>query len=191
MTANGYTYRRDISGFFPELMKELYARRSRDKKLMLKAEQDYQNSHDENLTKEIAKLNNAQMAAKILLNSLYGSLGNNFFLYYDVRMAAGITLSGQLSIRWVADNINALLNKTMNTNMDYVIYSDTDSMYLDLENIVEKNCADKTTEQKIAYMDKVCEKILKPAINKAYDELADYVNAYENSMVMKREVLGI
>lgn len=190
MTANGYTYRKDILGFFPELMKELYSRRSKDKKLMLKAEQDYQDTHNESLTKEIAKLNNAQMAAKILLNSLYGSLGNNYFLYYDVRQAEGITLSGQLAIRWVANKINALLNKTLGTNTDYVIYSDTDSMYLDLETIVESNCEGKTTEQKIAYMDKVCEKILKPAINKAYDELADYVNAYENAMVMKREVLS-
>jgi DNA polymerase elongation subunit (family B) len=192
MTANGVCYTKDKLGFMPELMATMYANRSKFKKQMLKAEQEYQNDKSKkNLLKDISRLNNLQMAMKIALNSAYGAMGNQYFRYFDLRMAEGITLSGQLSIRWMANKLNAFMNKTLKTkNKDYVIAIDTDSIYLTLENLIESVCEGKTDEQKIKYMDKICEDVFQPFIDKGYQELATYMNAYAQKMQMKREVLA-
>lgn len=192
LTANGWCYRKDIKGFMPELMEQMYANRSKFKKQMLKVEQEYQNDKSKkHLLKEISRLNNLQMAMKIALNSAYGAMGNQYFRYFDIRMAEGITISGQLSIRWMANEFNRYMNKILKTdNVDYVIAIDTDSIYLSLENLVETVCPDKTVDQKIKYMDKVCEEIFQPFIDNTYQQLSEYMNAYSQKMIMKREVLA-
>ena len=192
MTANGVCYTKEKLGFMPELMATMYANRSKFKKQMLKAEQEYQNDKSKkHLLKDISRLNNLQMAMKIALNSAYGAMGNQYFRYFDLRMAEGITTSGQLSIRWMANKLNVFMNKTMKTKgKDYVIAIDTDSIYLTLETLIESVCAGKTDEQKIKYMDKICEDVFQPFIDKGYQELATYVNAYAQKMQMKREVLA-
>jgi len=192
LTANGWTYRKDVKGFMPELMETMYANRSKFKKQMLKVEQEYQNDKSKkHLLKDISRLNNLQMAMKIALNSAYGAMGNQYFRYFDIRMAEGITTSGQLSIRWMANKLNAFLNKTLKTEgKDFVVAIDTDSIYLTLEELVERTCEGKTTEQKIKFMDKICEDVFQPFIDSGYQELADYMNAYSQKMQMKREVLA-
>jgi DNA polymerase elongation subunit (family B) len=176
----------------PELMETMYANRSKFKKQMLKVEQEYQNDKSKtHLLKEISRLNNLQMAMKIALNSAYGAMGNQYFRYYDLRMAEGITLSGQLSIRWMANKLNAFLNKTLKTqDQDFVIAIDTDSIYLKLEELIEKVCEGKDTEAKIKYMDRICEEVFQPFIDQGYQELSDYMNAFAQKMQMKREVLA-
>ena len=192
LTANGWTYTKEFKGFMPELMEQMYANRSKFKKQMLKIEQEYQNDKTKvHLLKDISRLNNLQMAMKIALNSAYGAMGNQYFRYFDIRMAEGITTSGQLSIRWMANKLNAFLNKTLKTEgKDYVVAIDTDSIYLTLEMLVEKTCQGKTDEQKIKFMDKICEDVFQPFIDSGYQELADYMNAYSQKMQMKREVLA-
>ena len=141
--------------------------------------------------KEISRLTNLQMALKIALNSAYGALGSQYFRYYDLRMAESITLSGQLSIKWIANTLNQYMNTAMKTvEKDYVIAIDTDSVYLTLENLVEQHQPDKTTEERIQFMDKICGQVITPIIEKSYDELAVYMNAFQNKMQMKREVLA-
>ena len=192
LTANGWCYTKEIKGFMPELMEKMYTDRSKFKKQMLKAEQEYQNDKSKkNLLKDISRLNNLQMAMKIALNSAYGAMGNQYFRYFDLRMAEGITTSGQLSIRWMANKLNAFMNKTLKTEgKDFVIAIDTDSIYLTLEQLVESACEGKTDEQKIKFMDKICEDVFQPFIDKGYQELAEYMNAYSQKMQMKREVLA-
>lgn len=191
MAANGWCYRKDIKGFLPALMEKMYSDRSKYKKQMLRTEQEYEKTKDQHLVKEISRLNNLQMAMKIALNSAYGAVGNKYFRYYDLRIAEGITQSGQLSIRWMANKLNEFMNKTLKSdNKDYVIGIDTDSIYLTLEDLVEHTCAGKSTDEKIKYMDKICEQVFQPFIDNGYQELATYMNAYEQKMFMKREVLA-
>lgn len=190
MAANGWCFDRTERGLLPTQMQLYYDRRTIYKKEMLKAKQQLEDTKDPKWNREISRLNNLQMAMKILLNSAYGACGNAYFRYFDMRIAEGITTSGQLSIRWIANKLNDLINKTMKTNgVDRVVLIDTDSVVLSLEDVVEKMCQGKTTEQKIKYMDKISEEILQPFIDKSYDELADYTNAYEQKMQMKRENL--
>lgn len=192
LTANGWTYRKDVKGFMPELMEKMYTDRSKFKKQMLRVQQEYEKDKSQkHLLKDISRLNNLQMAMKIALNSAYGAMGNQYFRYFDIRMAEGITTSGQLSIRWMANKLNAFMNKTLKTdNADYVVAIDTDSIYLTLEELVERTCDGKSTEQKIKFMDKICEDVFQPFIDSGYQELADYMNAYSQKMQMKREVLA-
>ena len=191
MAANGWCYTKEKKGFLPALMETYYADRSKYKKEMLKREQEYQYDKSKDLEKEISRLNNLQMALKILLNSCYGALANEHFRYYDLRIAEGITLSGQLSLRWASNKLDEFLNKALKTqNVSYVIYNDTDSCYVALKDIVDKTCSGKSTEQIIQFMDRFCDEVLQPVINKGYDELYKYMNAYQQKMVMKRESLA-
>jgi DNA polymerase elongation subunit (family B) len=195
ITPNGQFFRTDIQGFLPKMMEEMYTDRSKFKKMMLAAKQEYENEKDPNklyeIEKRIAKYNNIQLAKKVSLNSAYGALGSQYFRFYDLRMALGVTTAGQLSIRWIENKINEYMNNLLKTDKDYVIASDTDSIYLKLGDLVEKVYPNQTdVKQVISFMDKVCEDKLQPFIDKSYQELATYVHAYDQKMQMKREGLS-
>jgi DNA polymerase elongation subunit (family B) len=191
LAANGVTFSKDRHGLLPQLMQFYYDRRVIAKKEMLECKQKFEETKDPKWQNEIARLNNIQMAVKIAINSAYGAFANAWFRYSDVRIAEGITKSGQQAIRFIADRLNVLLNKLAKTSdVDRVVLIDTDSVVLTLEDIVEDACKGKNTEQKIQFMDRLAEKIIQPQIDKAYQELADYMNAYDQKMVMKRENLA-
>ena len=188
--ANGAQYRKDIHGFLPEMMQTIYDERTIYKKKMLIAKQDYEKKPSERLKKDIAKFNNIQMARKIQLNSAYGAIGNQYFRYYNLANAEAITLSGQVSIRWIEQRMNKYLNKILKTeDEDYVIASDTDSIYLNLGPLVETvyKGREKTPSSIVSFLNKVCEVELEKYITSSYEALATYVGAYEQKMIMKRE----
>ena len=188
--ANGAMFRKDVKGFLPELMEKMYKERVVFKKRMLKAKQENEKNPSVALEKEIARCNNVQMAKKIALNSAYGAIGNQYFRYYKLANAEAITLSGQVSIRWIENKMNQYLNKVLKTEeIDYVIASDTDSIYLNMGPFVETvyKGREKTTEGVVNFLNKVCELELEKYIESSYQELADYVNAYDQKMQMKRE----
>ena len=188
--ANGAMYRKDKKGFLPELMEKMYNERVIFKKKMIQAKKDYEKTPTKALEKEIARCNNIQMAKKIALNSAYGAIGNQYFRYYKLANAEAITLSGQVSIRWIENKMNSYMNRVLKTkDVDYVIASDTDSIYLNMGPLVENvyQGREKTTESIVKFLDKVCEVELEPYIDRSYQELADYVNAYDQKMFMKRE----
>ena len=188
--ANGAQYRKDVHGFLPEMMKKIYDERVQSKKLMLMAKQEYEKAPSNELEKAISKYNNIQMARKIQLNSAYGAIGNQYFRYYNLINAEAITLSGQVSIRWIENKVNGYLNKLLNTNeKDYVIASDTDSIYLSLDKLVTTVYGDQEVSQEkvVNFLDKACKEKIEPFIDKSYQELAEYSNAYEQKMFMKRE----
>jgi len=188
--ANGAMYRKDIKGFLPKLMEKMYGDRVIFKKKMLAAKQQYEKNPTKALEKEISRCNNIQMAKKISLNSAYGAIGNQYFRYFKLANAEAITLSGQVSIRWIENKMNAKLNKILKTkNTDYVIASDTDSIYLNMGPFVDWVFKDreKTPEVIVDFLNKVCEVEFEPYIESSYQTLADYVNAYDQKMQMKRE----
>jgi DNA polymerase elongation subunit (family B) len=191
--ANGAMYRKDVRGFLPELMEKIYNERVIFKKKMLAAEQEYEKTKKKDLTKEIARCNNIQMARKIQLNSAYGAIGNQYFRYYKLANAEAITLSGQVSIQWIMDKVNSYLNKILKTDgEDYVIASDTDSLYINMGPLVESvyKGREKTTQSVVSFLDKVCNLEFEKYIESSYQELADYVNAYDQKMFMKRECIA-
>ena len=88
--------------------------------------------------------------------------------------------------------LNEFLNTTLETtNYDYVVASDTDSVYLRLGNLVDRILPDCDDKDKITnFLDKSSKEIIIPFIKKKYDELSSLMNAYENKMVMDREVIA-
>ena len=199
ITPNGQLFRTDFQGFLPKMMEEMYEDRKKFKKLMIQAKKEYEAEKDDSkkyeIEKRIARFNNLQLAKKVSLNSAYGALGSQYFRFYDLRMALGVTTAGQLSIRWIESKINGYMNALLKTDKDYVIASDTDSIYLRLGELVNKvygvdNVVSMPKSKVIEFMDRVCEDKIQPFIDKSYQELADYVNAYTQKMQMKREALA-
>ena len=192
MTPNGAIFKTDKKGFLPEIMETMYNDRVTFKRKMLEAKQKYENTKDPKLLKDISKYNNIQMAKKISLNSAYGAIGNVWFRYYDLLVAEAITTSGQLSIRWIEHALNEYLNKLLGTDKhDYVLASDTDSVYITFDGLVNKVFGErKDTTKIINFLDTIATQKIEPFIDKSYSELAGYVNAYSNKMSMKREVIA-
>jgi DNA polymerase elongation subunit (family B) len=190
IAANLCIYTKEKRGFLPSIMDRMYDDRTKYKKQMIECKKEYEKTKDPRLVKEIARLDNMQMAKKIQLNSAYGALGNKWFRWFDVNNAEAITTSGQLSIRWIEKKLNDYLNKLLKTeNFDYVLASDTDSVYVTLEYLVKNVFGDDVPETKkvIQYIDKICKERIEPFIDRSYQELAEYMHAYAQKMQMKRE----
>ena len=195
LTPNGQFFRTDKQGFLPKMLEDMYEDRKKFKKLMLKAKQDYENETDDSkkyeIEKRIARYNNLQLAKKVGLNSAYGAMGSQYFRFYDLRQAIAVTTAGQLSIRWIEKKLNEYMNSILKTDSDYVIASDTDSIYMKLGPLVDKVYGSSMPAIKvIEFMDRVCEDKLQPYIDTSYQELAKYVNAFSQKMRMKREGLS-
>jgi DNA polymerase elongation subunit (family B) len=198
MAANGHYFKRDKQGFLPAMMQRMYDDRSLYKKKMIEAQKAYEKETDKErkreITNQISKYKNLQLAKKVQLNSAYGALGNQYFRFFDIRQAEAITLSGQLAIRWIEMKLNGYLNKLLKTEgNDYVIASDTDSVYVNLGplvNMVYGSKSETKIETIVNFIDKSCTEKLEPFIDKAYQELADYMNAFDQKMQMKREVIA-
>lgn len=197
MSATGQYFSTKVKGLMPTMVEQLYQERTVFKKKMLDAKQKLEHVDKKDkkavqaIEREINIFENQQMAVKILMNSLYGAMSNEFFRYYDIRIAESITVSGQLTIRWAERTINNWLNKLLKTNKDYVIAIDTDSLYIDFGDFVQSIFKDdQDTDKIVKFLDKICGEKIEPLLAKSYDELKEFMKAPEQKMVMKREVIA-
>ena len=208
MGANGATYDKTRNSIFTELIVDLLGARKEYRKIADKADKDLvaikqqikANPDDESLKEEKTRLEYIssnfglkQKMTKVLNNSLYGCLGNETFRYYDTENAEAITVSGQFVIQYVESNLNAFLNKHLKTdNVNYIIAADTDSNYLNLEALVMKYLPNETDTQKIVtWLDKVCQKIIEPEIDRIFEEIRDiFFHGNGKFLAMKREVIA-
>ena len=177
-------------GVLPKIIEEMYDERVEVKKNQIKYQQELQKAEDKQtifeLQRQISLAENRQMSIKILLNSLYGALGNRYFRFFDQRIAEAITLSGQAIIRWGENAINDYLNHLLKTKKDYVITIDTDSLYVGLGDLVEKF----NPKNKIDFLDTICQEKLEPVFERAYHSFYSRHGGLSNKMVMKREVIA-
>lgn len=188
--ANGCYYTREKKGFLPALMEKMYNSRSEYKKLMIEAKKRYEETKNPEDAKLVARYHNMQLAKKIQLNSAYGALGNQYFRWFNHNHAEAITMSGQLSIRWIEKKMNQFMNKVLNTtDIDYVIASDTDSIYVTMEELV-KHLKIDNDHFIVGAIDAFCEQKIQPYMDQCYQELADMMNAYQQKMKMKRETIA-
>jgi DNA polymerase elongation subunit (family B) len=141
---------------------------------------------------KVSASNAMQMALKILLNSGYGAISNEHFHYFKIAVAEAITTAGQTAVQWVARDLNEFMVKGFGDG-DYITYADTDSNYLNVQPIVDKFIKFKpeaTTHEIVQMLDKYCESKLQPVINQSCNDLAEYLNAYEQKLNMKREAIS-
>jgi DNA polymerase elongation subunit (family B) len=194
VAANGAKFTNEFKGVIPSIIDEYYGNRSVIKKKMLGVEQQLENATDprekDRLKREVTQLHNSQMAIKISMNSLYGAMANIYFLYYINDMAEAITTSGQLSIRYAQNSVNTYLNKILKTNdKDYIVYIDTDSIYVDFGPLIKASFGTTDIERSKGeeFLDKVCSTKIEEVIENGYIELASKMGSYRQAMVMKRE----
>ena len=197
VTPNGAMFKTDKQGFLPEILQMFYNDRVGFKKKMLETQQLYEKDKDPVLLKQISYYHNMQMARKISLNSAYGAIGNEFFRYYDRDIAEAITMSGQLSVRTAENCINKTMQKMLDSESDFIIAADTDSIYVNCGPQVEKTYEDVPFEPDkdnvqnkkaiVAFLDKVGDGPFQVVLDQAYDELFKYTQAFEQKMFMKRE----
>ena len=193
MAATGQFFSKQKQGFMPKIIEEMYDERSAIKKKMLVAKQELELADKNNkaeiyrIERDINHYENQQLAIKILLNSLYGALGNKYFRYFTMEIAEGITLTGQLIIKWGEKYINEYLNKALKSNKDYVIAIDTDSIYANFSNLVDAVVPDATTAKKVDFLDKVCKKIETDVFDAAFKQLGTNLNVFKHRISMKRE----
>ena len=206
VAANGAMFSKESTGMMPTLVTKMYAERVAYKKEMLrlkqkledievrmkKGEKGLEELHAQTV-KDVTKYSNFQMVRKICLNSLYGALGNQYFRHYKLENAEAITLTGQVAIRWIERKLNEYVNEILNTEgEDYVIASDTDSIYLNLGGLVASvpSLQHAPRERIVDVLNKLCQDKIEPFIDKSYKELSDYLQCYEETLVMKRECIA-
>ena len=196
VAANGVKFSKDKQGFLPALMEKMYNDRADYKTKMIDVKKKLEGIDKEDveqrrlLGNEISKYHNLQLAKKIQLNSAYGALGNEYCRWFNFDMAEAITMSGQLSIRWIERKMNEYMNKLLKTNnLDYVIASDTDSLYVNMEPIV-KTLGTSEFSKIMPALVEFCDGPVQKMINRSYDELAVVMNSYQQKMIMKRETIA-
>jgi DNA polymerase elongation subunit (family B) len=188
--SNGSMYSRKVQGFLPKIMEKMFNERSVYKKKMLQAQSLYEKTPSVKLEEEISTYKNYQQALKICLNSAFGSLGNQYFRFYDIRNAEAITYSGQSVIKWIERDLNSYLNKISGTeDVDLVLAMDTDSCFLNFEPIVNKVFKNKkpTELEIINFLTQICDGVMQEFIDRSFDKLCKITNSYQNCLHMKRE----
>ncbi len=191
-SASGQYFKTDEQGILPKIIDEMYSERVVIKRQMIASQKELEridkNDKQElyRVQRDIAIAENQQMSIKILLNSLYGALGNKYFRFFDQRIAEGITLTGQLTIRWAEKAINTYLNSVLKTKKDYVLAIDTDSVYVCLDDLVSA----VNPKNPLEFVDTVCKEKLEAVLEKSYGDLFDIMGGIENRMVMKREAIA-
>jgi DNA polymerase elongation subunit (family B) len=198
MSANGVLFDKSVRGFLPELIHDMYQERKEYKRKMLECKTHLKENKDKLSEKEIrqleldiSKYHIFQTVKKVCLNSAFGTVGNQYFRHFDIDLAEAITLSGQLVIRWIERDLNQYLNKMLGTeNEDFVIASDTDSVYIRLNDVVEKFIPDKDRRSIVEKLDRFCNDMLSPFIQKSCQRFHDELNCPIQSLNMKREVIA-
>ena len=178
-------------GILPELIVDMMADRKRAKNEMLRLQNEFEQTKDQSLVGKISALNNSQMAAKIALNSLYGATANEGFRFFNPDVAESITITGQFILKNIEQQIDIALNRRFKTTgHNYLVYVDTDSVYLNMEPVVEQFLSGVDVPKKVKALEKVAVDILQEEINKICAGVSEQLNFFENSIHFKLEAVG-
>jgi DNA polymerase elongation subunit (family B) len=191
VTATGQTYRTDVQGVIPEIIDGFYDERVKIKDELNKIKKSYEKGKTKELERKMSILNNNQMAIKILMNSLYGAMANQWFRFFSSNVAESITIGGQMTTRWAEIVINKYINKILRTkDIDYVIACDTDSVYFTLDALVQAVMPDVTDVNIIADFLSKATKEIEKELEVAFGQIQKTTHAPKQEMVMKREIIA-
>lgn len=187
VTPCGAVYSREKQGVLPAVVIKYMAMRKDSKTEMLRLEQEYEDTKDESLKDRISALDNLQYAIKIAMNSLYGATANKFFRFYKHDHAASITLSGQYMLRTLEEKIDIRLNALFKTEgVKYLIYIDTDSLYFNLDPVIQK--FNVPQDKAIKTIEKLTVEKINPIVNSLIEECCVKMRSYDNRIFFKLEV---
>ena len=163
VSANGVVYEQNKVGCIPDILKKWFTERKEFQGKMRDADKSGDKAG-------YVFWKRRQQVQKILLNSLYGVLGLKGWRFYDVDNASAVTLTGQEIIKTSAKYVNSQFNKRCSTkDKDYVVYIDTDSLYLDVASLAKaENIVD-----------------VKPFAIKTIDDVANDLNSFYQIMMVR------
>jgi len=192
--ANGSAFSTKTQGHIPQIVENIYADRKQTKAKMIKLEQDREKLKEQGadattlkrIDTEISLLDTKQLALKLNLNSLYGAMGNQYFLYFDIRIAEAITLTGQYINRSAENVTNSWIQSVMKDKEDRVIAMDTDSIYVRMSSFIEKF----NPKDPVKFLDRIGEDKIIPAINAEFQTIHDKLGCFKPRMVEAREVIA-
>lgn len=199
--ANGAVYTQERDGIFKILVQKVFNDRKATKERMLdlKSQAETAENKDE-LLNEAKILDIKQQALKIHLNSLYGAATNPYFRFFDVLHGEAITMTGQVIIQTAEKAMNDYLNGILNTDKDYVIAIDTDSIIVRLDELVQVSFAKSSNStikntlsaksEVIDFIDKACQTKFEHVIQEAMDSLSEYMGFEKGIINFKREVIA-
>lgn len=158
---NGLHFKKEPDGIIRQMVDDLLSAREEKKAL--------RDEHDPD-TEAYDKFDRQQRAIKVIMNSLYGTMGWEKFRLYDAEMSAAVTATGREVIKFTEEVSNELGYE--------VVYGDTDSVLLSLEDVNSKETA---IEQSLEIEDH---------INDRYDEFAqERLNAEDHGFQIEFEKL--
>ncbi len=191
ITGNCCLYERDHQGFLPALMERLFNERTKYKKDMISKKKLLQSDKDNKRLKEdIQKLSCMEQALKVVLNSGYGVVSNQYFRFFNIDNAEAVTSTGQILIQWVERDITKYLNKITGLNVNFVIGADTDSLLISFGPLIEKLGINETDKKRIIdTLDAFCKSKMDKVIEGSCAAFMKYTNAFQPHLSMKREAL--
>jgi DNA polymerase elongation subunit (family B) len=129
ISANGTIFDLSQDGVVPGLLARWYKER---KELQAEAKKygkmaDEQSDEDKKAEyRQLAEFyDRRQLIKKILLNSLYGAVGNSASLYFDNRIAQSTTLTGRCIVKHMASKINEVIAGDYNHKGAAIVYGDS------------------------------------------------------------------
>ena len=185
IASNGVMYRTDKKGLIPALLEKWFNERVEMRKLVKKY-------HEQGDTEKEQYFDRRQHIQKIVLNSLYGVLGLPVFRFYDLDNAEATTLTGQQLIKFSKRITNHFYNKELDTNDDYVIYIDTDSIFASAVPLIEKRFPNQELSETMMTQRimEICAEV-QDYLNQSYDYFAKkFCNITEHVFDIKQEVIA-
>jgi len=190
LACNGSHFNVQYKGFIPILIEKTFNQRKEAKSKMIELEKEYEKTKNKDLLPRITALKIRQSVKKILANSLYGCLGNPAFVYSSPELATAVTVTGQVIIRKAEMAMNSYIQNLTKDNKDYVLAVDTDSVYLNLDPVVQKISTKTNIEDVTQFINDVCEKKIQPEFKKEMELLGSTLNCSENKIFFKREAIA-
>ncbi len=188
IAVNGTRFKKDTHGVMARLTAEMFGKRKSAKNEMLRLKQEYEKTHDTKTKLESARYGVLQLAVKVCLNSLFGSTANKYFLFFDNRIAEGITMTGQYIIQKVQHTASEYMGKIVKSpGEDFISYSDTDSLGVCMDKLVKMSPRKMTDSDTVDFIQKFIASYMSKELDKCTDSIAETLNMYENKISFKTE----
>ena len=169
-------------GICPSLIDSIYKQRvtARNRLKVVKrkiSKLDKTTQEYKDLKFESDQLDIKQYTLKIFLNRVYGYFANKYSPFYDLDLAASITITGQECIKEAGILVNNYLQSQYGITDDCILYSDTDSLYLTINPVLqslkiplaEKNQVTERVHEIVDTLEKVLNsEITKWAVNELF-----------------------
>lgn len=161
VASNGMLYTLDKIGLIPAILSTWFDDRDTFKNLR----KQYEKEGDTVLA---GYYDQQQLITKIMLNSFYGVLLLNSFRFYDKDNGESVTITGQSVIKWAGKMANYYYNKQLQTSDEYVIYTDTDSLFLPILPLIRNVNVESLADEEIIQLAKPIIKDVQTFINNSY-----------------------